>query len=240
MKDKLREMYENGLRGIEPSISANGLLKAVANGWITTEDAVEILGSDNALETVRAAKLLEISKACNAVIVAGVDVPIGDRRDHFNLKLEDQSNINNLFRVVELGGTEFPYQADDGTCTVYSATEIAQIYVAAQTLITGQTAYHNALKSYVNAMTDAEEIAAVQYGKEHLTSRFQFAIYQERRYHHHQAGEQRHIPLQEKPDGKQDCQYRSNTQNNLLQHIVGDAFALQFEVLIFCFFDGIV
>ena len=81
-----------------------------------------------------------------------------------NLKLEDQSNINNLFRVVELGGTEYPYQADDGTCTVYSATEIAQIYVAAQTLITSQTAYHNALKSYVNAMTDAEEIAAVQYG----------------------------------------------------------------------------
>ena len=160
MKDKLREMYENGLRGIEPSISAGGLLKAVANGWITTEDAVEILGSDNALETVRAAKLLEISKACNA----GVDVPIGDRLDHFNLKLEDQSNINNLFRVVELGGTEYPYQADDGTCTVYSATEIAQIYVAAQTLITSQTAYHNALKSYVNAMTDAEEIAAVQYG----------------------------------------------------------------------------
>ena len=76
--------------------------------------------------------------------------------------------------------------------------------------------------------------------KEHLTSRFQFAIYQERRYHHHQAGEQRHIPLQEKPDGKQDCQYRSNAQNNLLQHVVGDAFALQFEVLIFCFFDGIV
>ena len=66
--------------------------------------------------------------------------------------------------MVELGGTEYPYQADDGTCTVYSATEIAQIYVAAQTLITGQTAYHNALKSYVNAMTDAEEIAAVQYG----------------------------------------------------------------------------
>lgn len=164
MKDKLREMYENGLRGIEPSISAGGLLKAVANGWITTEDAVEILGSDNTLETVRAAKLLEISKACNAVIVAGVDVPIGDRLDHFNLKLEDQSNINNLFRVVELGGTEYPYQADDGTCTVYSATEIAQIYVAAQTLITSQTAYHNALKSYVNAMTDAEEIAAVQYG----------------------------------------------------------------------------
>lgn len=131
MKDKLREMYENGLRGIEPSISAGGLLKAVANGWITTEDAVEILGVTMLWKRCVQQKLLEISRHCNAVIVAGVDVPIGGRLDHFNLKLEDQSNINNLFRVVELGGTEYPYQADDGTCTVYSATEIAQIYVAA-------------------------------------------------------------------------------------------------------------
>ncbi|WP_300690803.1 hypothetical protein [uncultured Oscillibacter sp.] len=29
---------------------------------------------------------------------------------------QDQSNIANLFRVVELGGTEFPYQADGGKC----------------------------------------------------------------------------------------------------------------------------
>lgn len=112
---------------------------------------------------------MEISKACNTVIVAGVDVPVGDQSqdvhmEHFNLSLEDQSNINNLFRVVELGGTEFPYQADDGSCKVYSATEIAAIYIAAQTLITTQTAYHNALKAYVNALTESEEIAAIQYG----------------------------------------------------------------------------
>lgn len=164
MKNKLKEMYENGKSGISPSISANGLLQAVTKKWITLDDAVDIIGSDNALETVRAAKLLEISNACNAVIVAGVDVPIGDRVDHFNLKLEDQSNINNLFRVVELGGTEFPYQADDGSCMVYSASEIAQIYIAAQTLITSQTAYHNSLKAYVNALTKSDEIAAIQYG----------------------------------------------------------------------------
>jgi len=145
-------------------LTSVGVLNAIQKGWITTEDAVEILGSDTALDTIRTAKLLEISKACNAVIVAGIDVQIGERTDHFNLALEDQSNINNLLRVVELGGTEFPYQADDGTCTVYSAQEIAQIYIAAQGHITSQTAYHNALKAYVNSLETSEEITTIQYG----------------------------------------------------------------------------
>lgn len=157
-KNNVARLYESKM------ITEAGVLNAITKGWITIEDAVDILGTDNALETMRAAKRQEISKACSTVIVAGVDVPIGDRVDHFNLALEDQSNINNLFRVVELGGTEFPYQADDGTCTVYSATEIAQIYITAQSLITTQTAYHNVLKAYLNSLTESEDIAAVQYG----------------------------------------------------------------------------
>lgn len=159
-KDNVARLYQSEM------ITEAGVLNAVTKGWITIEEAVEILGTDNALETVRTAKVMEISKACNATIVAGVDISIQGRTDHFNLALEDQSNINNLFRVVELGGTEFPYQADDGTCLVYSAKEIAQIYIAAQTLITTQTAYHNALKAYVNALETSDQIAAVQYGME--------------------------------------------------------------------------
>ena len=46
MKNKLREMYENGKSGIEPSISADGLLKAISKKWITLEDAVEIIGGE--------------------------------------------------------------------------------------------------------------------------------------------------------------------------------------------------
>ena len=157
-KNYIAQLYQDKV------LTSTGVLNAINKGWISTEDAVEILGSDTALDTIRAAKLLEISKACNATIVAGVDVQIGERNDHFNLALEDQSNINNLFRVVELGGTEFPYQADDGTCTVYSAQEIAQIYITAQSHITSQTAYHNALKAYVNSLTEGETIAAIQYG----------------------------------------------------------------------------
>ena len=103
MKEKLRNMYEEGL------LDTTGLLNAVAKDWITITDVIEIVGEDNALSVVMSAKLSEISNACNAVIVNGVDIKFGEENVHFNLSIEDQSNINNLFRVVELGGTEFPY-----------------------------------------------------------------------------------------------------------------------------------
>ena len=164
MKNKLREMYENGKAGIEPASSADGLLKAVSKKWITLEDAVEIIGGEDSLPVVRAAKLKEISEACNSVIIAGIDLELTEGTVHFNLSIEDQSNIANLFRVVELGGTEFPYQSDGGVCRIYTAAEIAQIYIAAQTMITSQTTYHNELKMYVQSLETAEDIAAVRYG----------------------------------------------------------------------------
>lgn len=158
MKEKLRNMYEEGL------LDTTGLLNAVAKDWITITDVIEIVGEDNALSVVMSAKLSEISNACNAVIVNGVDIKFGEENVHFNLSIEDQSNINNLFRVVELGGTEFPYQADGGVCRIYTAAEIAAIYIATQTLITTQTTYHNELKQYVQTLTSAEEVSAIQYG----------------------------------------------------------------------------
>ena len=166
MKNELKRMYANGRRGVEPSLSMDGLLKAVTMKLITVEDAIEITGEEDSLPIIKAAKLKEISDACNKVIVAGIDLELSEGTVHFNLKTEDQSNIANLFRVVELGGTEFPYQADGGICRIYTAAEIVQIYVAAQTLITTQTTYHNSLKSYVQSMTTAEEIATVVYGME--------------------------------------------------------------------------
>lgn len=158
MKEKLRNMYEEGL------LDTTSLLNAVAKDWITITDVIEIVGEDNALSVVMSAKLSEISNACNAVIVNGVDIKFGEETVHFNLSIEDQSNINNLFRVVELGGTEYPYQADGGVCRIYTAAEIAAIYIAAQTLITTQTTYHNELKQYVQTLTSAEEVSAIQYG----------------------------------------------------------------------------
>lgn len=160
MKERLKNLYQSG------DLAASGLLSAVAKGWITVDDVVEIVGEDNATEVIRSAKIAEISAACNAVIVAGFDLELSEDTAHFNLDIEDQNNIANLFRVVELGGTEFPYQADGGICRIYSAVEIAQIYIAAQTLITTQTTYHNTLKAYVQSLEETDSIAAVTYGME--------------------------------------------------------------------------
>lgn len=72
MKEKLMAMYEAQM------IDASGLLKAVERGWVTIGDVVEIVGEDNALSFIMAAKLAEISNMCNAVIVAGVDIELGE------------------------------------------------------------------------------------------------------------------------------------------------------------------
>lgn len=158
MKEQLRRLYQTGVIGMDE------LLNAVAKTSVTMEDILDIVGEDAAAELIKTAKISEISQACNAIIVSGVDLELDSETVHFNLSIEDQSNINNLFRVVELGGTEFPYQADGGVCKVYTASEIVQIYIAAQTHITMQTTYHNALKSYVQSLTDTNKISSVTYG----------------------------------------------------------------------------
>ena len=95
MKERLKNLYQSG------DISPRKLLDAVMKGWVTVDDVVEIVGEDNATEVIRNAKIAEISAACNAVIVAGIDLELTEGTAHFNLSIEDQSNIANLFRVVE-------------------------------------------------------------------------------------------------------------------------------------------
>ena len=158
--DTILNLYTMG------QISKDYVLNGVKKGWITTEQASTILGEEDPIETIRNIKLKEISDACNYTIISGIDIEFNKEKVHFNLSIEDQSNINNLFRVVELGGTEFPYQSDGGECRIYTAAEIAQIYIASQTLITAQTTYHNALKQYVQSLSSIEDIDAVTYGME--------------------------------------------------------------------------
>ena len=158
--DTILNLYTMG------QISKDYVLNGVKKGWITTEQASTILGEEDPIETIRNMKLKEISDACNYTIISGIDIEFNKEKVHFNLSIEDQSNINNLFRVVELGGTEFPYQSDGGECRIYTAAEIAQIYIASQTLITTQTTYHNALKQYVQSLSSIDDIAAVTYGME--------------------------------------------------------------------------
>lgn len=160
MRNMIESMYKQG------KLTKDGVLNGISQKWLSIKDACDILGSDSELEVSMSAKLLELSKICGDTITHGIDLELSGETVHFNLSVEDQNNINNLFRVVELGGTEYPYQSDGGVCKIYTTTEIVQIYTAAQTLITTQTTYHNALKTYVQSLSDPEEILSIQYGCE--------------------------------------------------------------------------
>lgn len=135
-------------------------------GWVYDTETGTFYQEEKMLSSAITKKLAEISNACNTAIISGIDVEIDGEPVHFNLSLEDQANISNLFRVVELGGTEFPYQADGGVCDVYTAAEIVTIYTTTQSHITYHLTYHNALKQYVQSLTDIESVQAVTYGME--------------------------------------------------------------------------
>lgn len=121
----------------------------------------------NPIETVKKAKLKELSNACNNAINAGTQVQLNEEyTEAFTYGLVDQSNISEMFNAVLLGATEYPYHANDDDCRMYSAQDIMTIYVTLSTYKTSQTTYHNQLKQYVKTLTTQEEIEAVVYGQE--------------------------------------------------------------------------
>ena len=59
-----------------------------------------------------------------------------------------------------------PYHADGEVCEFYTADEINQIVLAANTLKNYNIVYYNALKAYINTLETMEAIAAITYGIE--------------------------------------------------------------------------
>lgn len=118
-------------------------------------------------ETARETKLEELSVACNNAINAGTQVQLTDgSTEPFTYGLVDQSNVSEMFNAVLLGATQYPYHANDDDCRMYSAQDIVTIYATLSAFKTGQTTYHNQLKSYVKTLSTQEEIEAVTYGQE--------------------------------------------------------------------------
>ena len=128
-------------------------------------DVVEIPIS---AESVIPAKKEELSKACEATIVAGVDV--GDK--HYSMTIEDQANILAWMAVAQTGKS-IPYHSDGQPCRVYTAEEFMTVANTAVAFKTAQTTYCNLLMRQVEEMTDAEEVKAVKYGVTQLNEKYQ-------------------------------------------------------------------
>ena len=118
---------------------------------------------DEALEYVRYSKLNEMSSACHTAIEAGFDLIIRGETHHFSLTTQDQLNLMNLNLIAQTEDL-IPYHADGEECEFYTAAEINEIITTATNFKNYQLAYHNALKTYINALDTIEAIAAIEYG----------------------------------------------------------------------------
>lgn len=124
-------------------------------------------------DSVKAEKIAEIKKDCEDYIYAGTSVTYTDgATEHFTYSLADQSNISEMFTAVMAGATEYPYHADDEICKIYTKEQIVAIYGTLSLFKTEATTYHNSLKAQVNAMTDADVIAAVKFKETELTGEY--------------------------------------------------------------------
>jgi hypothetical protein len=117
------------------------------------------------LATIKAAKISELSTACEAAIVGGVDVVTEYGAEHFSMTLEDQINIK---AMGDLGhaGIGWLYHPDGGACKMYSAADLVAIHSAASGWKTQQLTYYNFLRQWIEREDDAEEIQSISYGAE--------------------------------------------------------------------------
>ena len=120
---------------------------------------VDVVATSEPIDKVISQKKAELSAECEKAIVAGVDV--GDA--HYSLTIEDQANILAWMAVAQTGKS-VPYHCDGQSCRIYSAEEFMEVANAAVAFKTAQTTYCNLLMRQVEAMTDVDEVKAVEYG----------------------------------------------------------------------------
>lgn len=117
------------------------------------------------LESLRAAKLAEISQACRAAIIAGCDVTLSDGTvEHFALEETDQINLTTAYTACQQGAAEYPYHADGCLCRLYSAADIIAIGNAATAHKLWHTTYCNHLMMWARRAETADELVGIVYG----------------------------------------------------------------------------
>lgn len=120
------------------------------------------------MERARAAKEAEISAACNAAIVAGMDVTTTQGTEHFSLQETDQINLTTAYNAVVSGAEQYPYHADGKLCRMFSADEIKSISAASIQHKMYHTTLCNHLLTWARLAETEEELAGITYSANNL------------------------------------------------------------------------
>lgn len=150
------------------------LYRTVENGFQLSNDGSVYVEPEPApdpepyeptLDELKQQKISEVSAACKDTIHAGVDVelPTGTT-EHFSLKEEDQINLFGKQAQITAGVTQLEYHQDGHPCRYYTVDEMTAIITAAMQFVSYHTTYCNSLYTWINAVTDKEELQEITYG----------------------------------------------------------------------------
>lgn len=120
------------------------------------------------IEALRTAKEAELSAACNAAIVAGMDVETTKGTEHFSLQETDQINLTTAYNAILSGAQGYPYHADGALCRMFTAAEITAISNASIAHKLYHTTLCNHLLTWVRRAETEEELDIITYTAEGL------------------------------------------------------------------------
>ena len=126
-------------------------------------------------EYARAAKIREMSLACNKAITNGFNISLHGIDLHFSLAVSDQANLSSAAVQILSGATEIPYHADGDEYRNYSADDMLKIIEKANCHKTFQLAYFSCMKQWVNSLVRVKTIMGIQYGDE-IPKKYQSAL----------------------------------------------------------------
>lgn len=122
--------------------------------YVPTEEELQIL-----FESEKSDKISELSSNCQSAIYSGVDV--GDK--HYSYTIQDQTNLKNAINIAAQTSLAVPYHADNESCSLYTLTQLQEIYTAQQINLTKHQTYFNQMKKYItNTFTDRNMIKELQ------------------------------------------------------------------------------
>ena len=141
---------------------------ADADFWFESlaESEEGILSDWLSIEDYRESKKKELSDACHAGIIAGVDVSLPGGTEHFSLKETDQLNLFGKQAQLAAGLTRLEYHQDGEPCKYYSAEEMGGIIDTAMYFVSYQTTYCNSMYAWLEGCSRASEMARIHYGME--------------------------------------------------------------------------
>lgn len=165
---------------VRPHAGAAGLISpkwdAETSTWVeaATEEEISAWEAEHpdpnakTLEELRADKETEISNACNAAIVAGMDVDTCQGTEHFSLQETDQINLTTALSAVEAGAAGYPYHADGQLCRMFTGDEIRAIAQASIQHKLYHTTLCNHLLTWARRAETAEELDGITYAADNL------------------------------------------------------------------------